>query len=331
MENKIIFKTISGSHLYGTNTETSDIDYLGVFIPNEKYILGLEDIDEIDDSIVDKNENGKNTNKAIDTKYFSIYKFVKLSLSNNPTIIELLFPNEKSTLILTDEFKELISIREKFLCKNIIKKFIGYANSQKHKMMIKGDKFFEMIEMVSILKKYDPKKYVVELKTDDNFLKHTEKIRNKIFNECQTDKKRGYVFGFHDQFLTIGDINIPVNNSIKQAIERLNKRLNAASNRSDLILKYGMDTKFASHLIRLLLECKEIIKTKNIVFPLTYRGLLVDIKNGKYNIYQILDMANSLEQEIEEENLKSDFPDKPDFDYINNTVIKIIKNYLMEN
>lgn len=35
----LIVKMKFGSHLYGTNTEDSDVDYKGVFLPSKKEIL----------------------------------------------------------------------------------------------------------------------------------------------------------------------------------------------------------------------------------------------------------------------------------------------------
>jgi len=36
---EVLFKTIFGSQLYGTNTPNSDVDYKGVFLPNLKDVL----------------------------------------------------------------------------------------------------------------------------------------------------------------------------------------------------------------------------------------------------------------------------------------------------
>ena len=38
---KLIFETIIGSNLYGTNTEESDVDIRGVFIPSEEYFYSF--------------------------------------------------------------------------------------------------------------------------------------------------------------------------------------------------------------------------------------------------------------------------------------------------
>ena len=46
-EKNMILKVRAGSYLYGTNTLESDEDYIGIFIPEEKYLLGLNKIEEV--------------------------------------------------------------------------------------------------------------------------------------------------------------------------------------------------------------------------------------------------------------------------------------------
>ena len=50
---KPLYLVIRGSHAYGTNIETSDTDYSGVFIQSEDDILGNKYIEQIND---DKND-----------------------------------------------------------------------------------------------------------------------------------------------------------------------------------------------------------------------------------------------------------------------------------
>ena len=65
---------IRGSHAYGTNVETSDTDYSGVFIQKIDDILGFNYIEQIND---DKN----------DTVIYEIQRFLQLLSSNNPTVL----------------------------------------------------------------------------------------------------------------------------------------------------------------------------------------------------------------------------------------------------
>lgn len=77
---KVLFKIKSGSHLYGLNTPTSDLDYVGVYVEDsfEDFIDPFNTKDEMDMSIKSKKENGKNDKDAVDEKYFHIKKFIKL-------------------------------------------------------------------------------------------------------------------------------------------------------------------------------------------------------------------------------------------------------------
>ena len=45
----ILFEIIYGSQLYGLATETSDIDYIGVFVVPQEFIYSLDKIEKISD------------------------------------------------------------------------------------------------------------------------------------------------------------------------------------------------------------------------------------------------------------------------------------------
>ena len=60
-----IFTCITGSHLYGTNIESSDKDFVGIFLPTEEYLLGLRNVEIVDMST--KTEDKKETK---DVQYY---------------------------------------------------------------------------------------------------------------------------------------------------------------------------------------------------------------------------------------------------------------------
>ena len=43
----LIYKIRTGSVMYGTNTETSDEDLGGIFIPEKDYIIGIKRCDQV--------------------------------------------------------------------------------------------------------------------------------------------------------------------------------------------------------------------------------------------------------------------------------------------
>ena len=305
-DNKIL-EIIVGSHLYGTNTPTSDFDYSGIFLPPKEFVFGLKRVEEVNLSVTDKDESGRNTQHAVDKKLYEFRKFVKLAMENNPNIIEQLFVNEPNIIYINDSGRALLAERLKFPHKGLLQKFKGYAFSQKHKMVIRTDKFHELDNAFRYLKDYaDQKALLIELK--DKLLPFMKFTRD---------------------FCAIGDLNLQKGIYVKKAVSMIEDRLSKVGSRKSLITKYGFDTKFASNLIRLLLEGKELISTGEIVFPLTYYQTILDIKQGKWTIKEVLDYAEQLEAEIDIIAEKSELPNKPRADEIEAFTINLLENHLV--
>jgi predicted nucleotidyltransferase len=114
---KPLYLVIRGSHAYGTNIETSDTDYSGIFILSEEDILGNKYIEQIND---DKN----------DTVIYEIRRFLELLGSNNPTVLELLNTPEDCVIYKDPVFDLVLNDREKFITKICAKSLGGYAKQQ---------------------------------------------------------------------------------------------------------------------------------------------------------------------------------------------------------
>jgi predicted nucleotidyltransferase len=313
IETNKILEIITGSYLYGTNTDTSDKDYVGIFMPTEEYVFGFKKMEEIDLSIHHKLENGKNAPEAIDRKFYEFRKFVKLALENNPNILEILFVNDKNIESITPLGRALLDIKDRFPWRGLKEKFLGYAFSQKHKMIIKKDNYFDLIQAVDYLTKFHYRKTLLEAVLQPN---------NPFFLKIQRDKNNNITL------VSIGDQCFNPSITIKSTLTNLQERINKAGNREELLLKYGFDTKFASHLVRLMLEGKELLITGKIEFPLKQSNLIIDIKQGKWKISDILKYSADLEKEIEELTIHSKLPTKPRIQEIEKFVIKHLKEYL---
>jgi len=296
-----------GSFLYGTNIESSDRDYSGIFIAPINNYFGLSQISELNESIIDKDENKKNTKNAIDKKLYEIKVFFKLALQNNPNIIEQLFIPLSSATIHSHFITEKIFKNKKdFLHKGLYNRFIGYAKSQKKKMIIKLDNFDKLNELKNILENENP----------INSLNHFH------------DKLKSFIVD--SDHIQIGDIKIPLGILNKKALKIINNRFSNLSNRITLINEYGYDTKFASHLIRLLLEGKDLLQYHEIEFPLKQADLIIDIKNGKYSLDEIINISDDLEKNMNIIFDESSLPEKPNYEKIENLLIEIL-NYHFYN
>jgi len=116
---KVIFSLISGSHLYGTDGENSDIDERGVVYPKLTELLGLGNFEQ------DKPSEG-------DTLYYNIRKFFKLLIKGNPSCIEWLYAPEYT--YMSHEGQLIINNRHMFLSRNIGRSLYGYLMGQKEHM-----------------------------------------------------------------------------------------------------------------------------------------------------------------------------------------------------
>ena len=75
--NNIIILTLGGSHAYGTNTETSDLDIRGCALNSKMQILTNENFEQF-------------VNEKTDTTIYAFNKLISLLCNCNPNTIEML-------------------------------------------------------------------------------------------------------------------------------------------------------------------------------------------------------------------------------------------------
>ena len=114
---KPLYLVVRGSHSYGTNIETSDVDFGGVFIQPLEDILGNKYVEQIND---DKN----------DIVIYEIRRFLEMCGINNPNILELLNTPEDCIVYKDPAFDEILANRDKFLTKQCGNTLGGYAKTQ---------------------------------------------------------------------------------------------------------------------------------------------------------------------------------------------------------
>lgn len=125
----LLFETIVGSQAYGTNTSESDTDIKGVFVMPEEFELKLS-YDSSWDVILHKEGEG---NKKVETEYFTLRKFMKLLINNNPAALEMLHTPEDCITYMHPDFKLIYDNRDKFLTTKCEKAFAEFAIQQMKK------------------------------------------------------------------------------------------------------------------------------------------------------------------------------------------------------
>jgi uncharacterized protein len=107
-------------------------------------------------------------------------------------------------------------------------------------------------------------------------------------------------------------------------MERLCGRKGQKSiHRATLEQKFGYDTKYAMHVIRLYLEAKEYMETGKITLPNPKVDLLIAIRQGKYKRSEIEELGKQLEAEAMNAQENSPLPDSVDIEAITNLITEV--------
>lgn len=112
----VIFRCIVGSRAYGLETDESDVDRRGVYLPPAHLHWALYGVPE------------QLENDATQEVYWELEKFLKLALKANPGILECLY----APLVehASELAHELLSMRASFLSKLVYQTYNGYVLSQ---------------------------------------------------------------------------------------------------------------------------------------------------------------------------------------------------------
>jgi len=139
VENCLLFVR-TGSVMYGTNIPgKSDNDFMGVFMPTESHLLGLNNVEQVEFSTKSSAVRAKNTKDDVDCTLYSLPKYVKLLLNNNPNTLESLFIPENCQLYVHPVMQELLDSKHVFVSKKLYHSFRGYSHSQMERLK-RGEK-----------------------------------------------------------------------------------------------------------------------------------------------------------------------------------------------
>lgn len=114
--------------------------------------------------------------------------------------------------------------------------------------------------------------------------------------------------------------------SYQQLKKMSSKEPKEGSNRYELIKKHGYDTKFASHVIRLMLECQQILEEQTLDLERNSQ-LLLAVKRGEWAEQQVREFFSTKEKYTEELYQKSSLPYKPDQDRIKSILMRVLESH----
>jgi hypothetical protein len=320
-----IVMTVHGSHLYGTNTENSDVDYKGLYINTSfrDFILNNE-TNHYQSSTGPK--DGKNNPGDIDISLFELRKFIKLVCDGEMIAIDMIHTPDSMYVNRTGEYfeiwKHIQNNRKMFYSKNM-KAYVGYARKQAAKYGLKGSRLSSLEKLVIVtenLGQYNPcyLRDLFDMSDSMPINEHCFLVEAEIKG---TGSQKFYeVLGSKYQLSMLYS-------DFRQAIlnkwSKYGERSNAAKNNE------GVDWKAISHAFRACYQLKEIFETGDLIYPLKDREFLRDIKLGKASWNEIQPL---LEQSIDDLHVlssKSNYPETVDKDYWDNFIVDVYRAILI--
>lgn len=258
----ILFLTLGGSHAYGTNVESSDIDLRGVTAQPKETLLGLQNFEQA-------------TDNTTDTVIYSFNRIISLLMNSNPNVIEMLGCKAEHYTMVSPLGQRLLDNKHLFISQKAINAFGGYANQQLRR-----------------LQNAIARDTLPQAQKEEHILNSIEFMRTS-FNDRFQELPEGAVHLFIDTsekedmdaeiFMDVSLKHYPLrdykgmwsefNNIVKEY-----GKLNARNNKKD----DAHLNKHAMHLIRLYYMCLDILEKGEINTYRPEREFLLSIRNGVF-------------------------------------------------
>lgn len=348
MDEKInlIFKTYSGSLLYGTNSEKSDIDFKGVFLPEKRDLLLGKPAKTITKSTA--SDNVRNTKDDVDESYYSLHYFLELLAKGETNCLDLFFANTNKDAVVfsTSIWEELTQNADKLITKNI-DKYLGFCRSQAFKYSFKGEKLANYKAFHQFLSEHMKAKneYGNYITLDEALTKSFNNINYNdpkplIKNNTEIGKRykqNWKIFGDHcyiiiannkEKQLMISDMKFQFTEDVKDTRSKVSRIIESYGERSNIAAEAeGADYKALSHSIRVLFQAEQLINEGKITFPLDKEKVdfIKSVKYGTTNLKfeEIVNYINERMEYISNELLpKSTLRESADYKWIEKFILK---------
>lgn len=312
----IILLGLGGSHAYGTQVETSDLDIRGIALNSKRDILTNENFDQF-------------INEDTDTVIYSFNKMLTLLSSCNPNTIEMVGLKPEQYLFIHPLGQELLDNKKMFLSTRAVHTFGGYAEQQLRRLGNKSNRLVSQSEKEKhIFNTIRNAMYDIKLAYQDFT---DEEIKLYIDKAVQ----EGYDT---EIFMDVNLKHYPLRDycSVWNEMKAIVSSYSKIGKRNEKAIQKDKLGKHMMHLIRLYMMCIDILEKEEII---TYRkeehDLLMDIRNNKYlddnmqptlNFYELL---NEYQKRFDYAKKNTSLPDKPNYKriiefqmYVNEKIVR---------
>ena len=312
---KTLVETIYGSHLHGTTTPTSDMDYKAVHLPSGENIILQRSELVINDSTISKNADGSNRPDAIDHESYSLYKFAGMIARGDIVALEILFTPD-SHIVSQDPQWPALRERAKTLLNSKAAGFVSYAVTEANRYSIKSDRINALDGIIdlfenAILEYGSEERATVVI---DQVKEYALEAEHTSFNEdLNHHKKLIPNITCCDRTMHLTCKLSEIHGLYSRTRAKYGYRTAAAQANS------GYEWKSLSHAVRLARQAYELITTGSLVFPRPDADELRAIKLGQVPFEKVEEILSETLESIT--NASSFLPEETSNEAVNSFVL----------
>lgn len=365
-----ILLTLSGSRAYGIHRPDSDIDLKGVAVPPLESYLGINHKFEQSDApsqiaaylpLLSDTEREICSREKLEGTTYELRKFLTLAADANPNILDVLFCNDAHVRIKTGAGRLLRDNRDLFLSARAKHTYSGYSAAQfkrikSHRRYLlnppkgqpnRADFGLDQartipknqldVAVAAIQKRMD--EWELDLSTvqsEADRISITGMITGTLAEIlATTDSKwkcsaRG--LGYDEDFIVLLERERGFRNAQDEWAKYSSWKKNRNPERAALEEKYGFDLKHATHLVRLMRMCREIMVDGKVNVDRT--GIdadeLIAIRNGAWSYEKLEEFFIKEDEECTAiyNNKKYTVPHKADMNKIEDICLSILRKLM---
>jgi hypothetical protein len=315
---RLIAEMRFGSHLFGTATPLSDLDYKGVYIPDARDILLQRVRDTISQSRP-KAPGEKNSAGDVDREFYSLQRYLELLSEGQTVALDMLFaPDTAMVGEPGHEWREIQANSDRLVTRRAAS-FVRYCRQQANKYGIKGSRVAAARAALALL---------VSAEADRGSTARLSTVETQVIAFTRTTEHASVLDmempgGRLVRHLEVCGRKMPFTSAIKSARETAQRLVDEYGERAlQAERNEGVDWKALSHAVRVGREAVELLETGRITFPLPCAAEILAIKRGERPYAAVGEEIERLLEAVESAAARSLLRDEPDQDFIDDLVAR---------